>query len=191
MKDWVKYSNHLGVFLALLFIICFIWIWIHPVQQDLHQRFLELWFYGYTGTNVVSVFLGIVQSFIWDVRHRTAQATYPGTMRATLSVPLFGLAPGGVYPATTVTSSAVRSYRTISPLPARQAVYFLWHWPWTRAPQALPGTLPCGARTFLQENISQRLSGRLQRVLYLIAVSVGRYRSPEAIGSTHSVNMGN
>ena len=32
-------------------------------------------------------------------------------------VPLFGLAPSGVYPATTVTSCAVRSYRTISPLP--------------------------------------------------------------------------
>jgi len=31
---------------------------------------------------------------------------------------LFGLAPGGVCRATTVTSRAVRSYRTISPLPA-------------------------------------------------------------------------
>jgi hypothetical protein len=30
-----------------------------------------------------------------------------------------------------------------------QAVYFLWHFPWARALQALPGTLPCGARTFL------------------------------------------
>ena len=30
---------------------------------------------------------------------------------------LLGLAPGGVYPAGTVTSSAVRSYRTFSPLP--------------------------------------------------------------------------
>lgn len=30
-----------------------------------------------------------------------------------------------------------------------EAVSFLWHFPWTRAPQALPGTLPCGARTFL------------------------------------------
>ena len=29
------------------------------------------------------------------------------------------------------------------------AVYFLWHFPWARAPQALPGILPCGARTFL------------------------------------------
>ena len=33
--------------------------------------------------------------------------------------PLFGLAPGGVYPATGVTTGAVRSYRTISPLPRR------------------------------------------------------------------------
>ena len=31
---------------------------------------------------------------------------------------LFGLAPSGVYPATPVASCAVRSYRTISPLPA-------------------------------------------------------------------------
>jgi len=38
------------------------------------------------------------------------------------------------------------------------AVYFLWHFPWARAPQALPGTLPCGARTFLQENGSESIS---------------------------------
>ena len=30
-----------------------------------------------------------------------------------------------------------------------RAVYFLLHFPWTHVPQALPGTLPCGARTFL------------------------------------------
>ncbi|CCG39652.1 conserved hypothetical protein [Magnetospirillum molischianum DSM 120] len=32
--------------------------------------------------------------------------------------PLFGLAPGGVYRAAPVTGGAVRSYRTLSPLPA-------------------------------------------------------------------------
>lgn len=31
----------------------------------------------------------------------------------------------------------------------RSAVCFLLHFPWACAPQALPGTLPCGARTFL------------------------------------------
>ncbi len=46
-----------------------------------------------------------------------AQATYPGTYTGRINVPLFGLAPSGVYPATVVTNSAVRSYRTISTLP--------------------------------------------------------------------------
>ena len=52
-----------------------------------------------------------------------------------------------------VAAGAVRSYRTISPLPAplarRLGGIFLLHFPWTRVPQALPGTVPCGARTFL------------------------------------------
>jgi len=55
-----------------------------------------------------------------------------------------------------VTGSAVRSYRTFSPFPhtARRTepcgvVCFLWHFPSARAAQALPGTLPFGARTFL------------------------------------------
>ena len=44
----------------------------------------------------------------------------PSTSRTIGS--LFDLAPGGVYIATTVTSSAVRSYRTISPLPTRGGI---------------------------------------------------------------------
>jgi len=50
---------------------------------------------------------------------------------------LFGLAPGGVYHAAAVAGRAVRSYRTLSPLPrsrhrngrARSAVCSLWHFP--------------------------------------------------------------
>src|SRR6202044_1038085 len=64
-----------------------------------------------------------------------------------------------------VAAGAVRSYRTISPLPAplvqRLGGIFLLHFPWTRVPQALPGTLPCGARTFLHVRNTQRLPGRL------------------------------
>jgi hypothetical protein len=37
---------------------------------------------------------------------------------------LFGLAPSGVFPATTVTNRAVRSYRTISPLPLERGGIF-------------------------------------------------------------------
>ena len=62
-----------------------------------------------------------------------------------------------------VTTRAVRSYRTISPLPVRRpAVYFLWHFPWARALQALPGALPDEARTFLDDALAlPRLPCRL------------------------------
>ena len=58
---------------------------------------------------------------------------------------LFGLAPGGVYRAADVAADAVRSYRTISPLPQRTqtaaAVCFLWHCPWVRTRRMLSGTV--------------------------------------------------
>ncbi len=63
--------------------------------------------------------------FIWDVRYRTPRATDPGDgaeMRlagiAAGAPPLLGLAPGGVYHAASVAGRAVRSYRTLSPLPS-------------------------------------------------------------------------
>jgi hypothetical protein len=57
--------------------------------------------------------------------------------------PLFGLAPGGVYPANPVARVAVRSYRTVSPLPRTnaEAVCFLWHCPWGRPRRPLAGTV--------------------------------------------------
>ena len=61
---------------------------------------------------------------------------------------LLGLAPGGVCPAASVARGAVRSYRTLSPLPwpigrnqMTRAVCFLWHFPWGRPRRVLPGTV--------------------------------------------------
>jgi hypothetical protein len=89
-------------------------------------------------------------------KRRAMQLEQPcriGPMRSASLAPghalpsLFGLAPCGVYLAPAVTGRAVRSYRTISPLPLRRvskltqgrpspegeglamAVSFLWHWP--------------------------------------------------------------
>src|SRR5690349_24641994 len=74
-------------------------------------------------------------------------------------VPTLGLAPGGVCRAVAVTSDAVRSYRTVSPLPVRRrpvarsappsAVCSLWHFPSGHPAWPLASTLPCGAPTFL------------------------------------------
>ena len=74
---------------------------------------------------------------------------------------LFGLAPCGVLPATRVATSAVRSYRTFSPLPGRpcdlpSAVCFLCHFPSSCPDRVLPGALPCGVRTFLPPSLATR-----------------------------------
>jgi hypothetical protein len=59
--------------------------------------------------------------------------------------PLFGLAPGGVCHAASVARRAVRSCRTLSPLPSipknQWAVCSLWHFPWGCPRRELPGTV--------------------------------------------------
>jgi hypothetical protein len=78
-------------------------------------------------------------------------------------VSLFDLAPNGVYRATPVTGSAVRSYRTGSPLPdlfaQPSAVYFLWHCSSPHGVRPLTGILLCGARTFLPAEGRREKSG--------------------------------
>ena len=89
-----------------------------------------------------------------------ASSSLPGTQVARAAPrPLFGLAPGGVCLATSVTSGPVRSYRTLSPLPVLlaepSAVFSLLHFPSPYDARVLPGTLPCGARTFLQRTLER------------------------------------
>jgi len=62
-----------------------------------------------------------------------------------------------------VTAAPVRSYRTVSPLPVRDsrvaapsAVCSLLHFPAGFPGWALPTAVPCGVRTFLEENSSLR-----------------------------------
>jgi hypothetical protein len=101
--------------------------------------------------------------------HRAGAQRKPGSWLALPS--LFGLAPCGVYPASCFTAGAVRSYRTISPLPdspSRQSPLGSspgvsidtpgWRYVFCgtgrlcalkRTSRTLSGTLPCGVRTFL------------------------------------------
>ncbi len=96
---------------------------------------------------------GAGRPFLWDTRCRVPRATNPGDRSKIPSLPcanagsrppLFGLAPGGVYPAAAVTRSAVRFYRTVSPVPlgrGAKVVWFLWHFPWGRPRRPLAGTV--------------------------------------------------
>jgi hypothetical protein len=64
------------------------------------------------------------QSFLWDVRHRTPQAAYPEVragLRCSphgLPLPYLALLQVGFAMPSSVATDAVRSYRTVSPLPA-------------------------------------------------------------------------
>jgi len=101
-----------------------------------------------------SVRLAARQSFLSARRHRLAPATYPGTTRAALSSPYLvllrvgftvphGVGPvrGALLPHPFTLTTRIRR--------CRSAVCSLLHWPSAHAAQELPGTLPCGARTFL------------------------------------------
>src|SRR5262245_24095439 len=89
-------------------------------------------------------------------------SSLPGGSSGPLSRPfrdiasLRGLASDGVCRAALVTEGAVGSYSTISTLPrgpfrGGEAVCFLWHFPRGCPHRALPGILPCEARTFLSQ----------------------------------------
>jgi hypothetical protein len=76
----------------------------------------------------------------------------PGRGAGHAMAPLFGLAPGGVYRAAACChprGALLPHLFTLTCARRPSAVCFLWHFPSARAAQGLPGTLPCGARTFL------------------------------------------
>ena len=90
------------------------------------------------------------------------------TCETKLTAPLFGLAPDGVCPATSVTGSAVRSYRTISPLPegykARWRYIFCGTFRRLAPPRRYLASCPAepGLSSLPTHRPEQRLSGQLQ-----------------------------
>lgn len=88
-----------------------------------------------------------------------ASSSLPAGSASSFNACLFGFAPSGVYLAVRVATSAVSSYLAISTLPdrvLRPAIGGIFSVALsvalglsTYSAQALPGTLPCGARTFL------------------------------------------
>ena len=102
----------------------------------------------------------------------TGSSNLPGSETGRAAPPpLFGLAPRGVYPAGEIAPAAVRSYRTISPLPGFEAGRYIFCGTFRRAlwpARPLAGTLPYGDRTFLsQRTRSDYPSGSLLTIVAL------------------------
>ena len=91
--------------------------------------------------------------------------TQLSTLNSQLAPPCLVLLPVGFALPVLSPATAVRSYRTFSPLPAQpplpehcEAVCFLWHCPCPRGRWVLPTTVSCGARTFLHAGRSPQRS---------------------------------
>ena len=109
-------------------------------------------------------------------------SSLPGSSASHAQASLFGLAPDGVCRAVRVTTAAVSSYLTVSPLPAlacarTSAVCFLLHFPSPHGARPLAGILLCGARTFLPATGSHPYAQRLPDRLPVLIIP-GCYRDP-------------
>lgn len=60
----LKHGNNVGLFLVVLFVLCFIGYYLKPMQE-LHLQLLQLMFFGFSGMNVLSFILGAVQAYIF------------------------------------------------------------------------------------------------------------------------------
>lgn len=118
--------------------------------------------------------LGRGWPFLWDARCRAPRATDPsGGAKVRPAFPragclplLLGLAPGGVFPAAAVAGGAVRSYRTVSPLPPARCsetdrrCTFCGTFPGVAPAGRYPAPYLRGARTFLPPPKGQRAAIR-------------------------------
>lgn len=62
--NYWRCAHHIGLFLAVLFVLCFFWGFIHPVEPAFHLSSLRLAFFGFSGFNLLSFILGLIQSYI-------------------------------------------------------------------------------------------------------------------------------
>lgn len=60
-----SFGWRVSAFLGILYVLCFAWYWIHPVNQAFHLQSLQLAFFGFTGMNFWSFVFGLIQVFVW------------------------------------------------------------------------------------------------------------------------------
>ena len=67
-QNFWKLGARIGVFFAILFVICFAWYYIRGGSTELlklHENLLALSYFGWSGVNFTSFILGLIQTFIW------------------------------------------------------------------------------------------------------------------------------
>ncbi len=61
----VPFSNKLGIFLVILYTLCFFWYFVNPSGQELHLKLFRMMFLGFEEMNAYYYWFGAVQVFVW------------------------------------------------------------------------------------------------------------------------------
>jgi len=64
-NGYVKMSHHVGIFIVMLWVLCFLWYYVQPAERAFHMQFFRVSFYGFTGMNPMSFISAAVQSYVW------------------------------------------------------------------------------------------------------------------------------
>ena len=60
-----KCSHRIGMFLVMLFILCFTWSSYYTASMELQLQLYQILYFKFTGLNLMSFVSGLVQSYIW------------------------------------------------------------------------------------------------------------------------------
>lgn len=64
-NSYLKISNHIGLFLVVLFTICFLWYYIQSGERGLHIELFKMAYFGFNGMKLSDFILGAIQTYFW------------------------------------------------------------------------------------------------------------------------------
>lgn len=62
---YLRCANRVGLFLLILYAICFVWHYVSPGDSDLRVKLFQMAFFGFSGMNFLSFVLGAFQVYVW------------------------------------------------------------------------------------------------------------------------------
>ena len=64
-EKWLSWSNRIGIFFVFIFIVDVLWHYLRPVQPELINQVYEISYLWFTGFNLQSLILALVQTYVW------------------------------------------------------------------------------------------------------------------------------
>lgn len=58
-------ANRVGLFLLILFVICFVWHYVYPVDNDLRVKLFKMAYPGFSGMSLGSFVIGAIETYIY------------------------------------------------------------------------------------------------------------------------------